>query len=303
MTCSALNCKSKWTKGSRTAFHNFPIKNEVLCNKWLIAMRRSNWKPTSTSRLCSDHFKPSCFRMSNGRKVLIEGSVPSIFDFPHNVRSRSPSRRSSPRKRGESPLTVGDYDEDPRDTPTTNSTDVTLQITSDHNYCPQSVATFSTTPTSPPTNVKLQIRTDDHNYCPTTLTKLVAKPAATSTNVKLHISRALSADHNYCPSTDKFKSSNSSSTAVTLRIRSDAAAPDHNYHCPQTPNKMVKRLKVSEDKCLILSKKLKVARQKIRRQSAKIISLQKTIAGLAQRLCPITGIEIQDSHLIDKSNI
>lgn len=40
------------------------------------------WKPTVNSKLCSLHFKESCFRYSNGRVYLTSGATPTVFDIP-----------------------------------------------------------------------------------------------------------------------------------------------------------------------------------------------------------------------------
>ena len=42
--------------------HYFP-SNEEICRKWVAFVRRHrhNWKPSSTSVLCSVHFEPTCY--------------------------------------------------------------------------------------------------------------------------------------------------------------------------------------------------------------------------------------------------
>lgn len=47
--CAAIDCKN-------IGIHLFP-KDPKRRKLWEIALRRKNWKPTDTSRLCRVHFK------------------------------------------------------------------------------------------------------------------------------------------------------------------------------------------------------------------------------------------------------
>jgi len=63
----------------------FPLTNKALLDKWLLAVRRQNWKPTKHSVLCSEHFESSCFRFYANQKRLKEDAVPSVFKFPEHL--------------------------------------------------------------------------------------------------------------------------------------------------------------------------------------------------------------------------
>jgi len=68
--------------------------------KWIHAVKRKNFKPKSSDRLCSSHFKPEDFILSPGLKfrVLKAGVVPSVFPAfpehlqPKKIHSRKPKK-------------------------------------------------------------------------------------------------------------------------------------------------------------------------------------------------------------------
>lgn len=55
-SCSAFGCTYRYKKGDNIGLHRFPTKNEKLCTKWALALRRKNWWPNATSRICGQHF-------------------------------------------------------------------------------------------------------------------------------------------------------------------------------------------------------------------------------------------------------
>ena len=75
--CSVPNCKIK--PGIR-AFR-FP-KDLHRRNHWINLIKRSNWEPGETSRICEKHFRPSEIHTGiNGKPVLKKDAMPSIFPF------------------------------------------------------------------------------------------------------------------------------------------------------------------------------------------------------------------------------
>ena len=59
----------------------FPFSRKDVLKKWIIAVRRKNFKPTSASHICSIHFRDTDF-INDERMVLQKlkkDAVPSIF--------------------------------------------------------------------------------------------------------------------------------------------------------------------------------------------------------------------------------
>ena len=98
--CSAFGCKSGYASDctpNSITFHGYPLKNTDLCEKWIKANPRQNFRPTKHSKVCSLHFHPTDFMTSRTdtnasrlkkksavsdqplRRILKEGAVPSIF--------------------------------------------------------------------------------------------------------------------------------------------------------------------------------------------------------------------------------
>ena len=102
--CCAWGCSNRESSDSKEkrglTFHYFP-KDETRCEKWIKAVRRENpWKPTASSRICSEHFKESDFkRHTLVRRMLNDTAIPSVFKaFPPHLQKKSPIKRKLPFK-------------------------------------------------------------------------------------------------------------------------------------------------------------------------------------------------------------
>lgn len=85
-SCAAYNCVERRLNGSDISFHTFP-KNDKLKKQWIIAIRRKNYKPGKSAKICSKHFTPDSFDTSgwsSKRKLKID-AVPSVFNFPSHL--------------------------------------------------------------------------------------------------------------------------------------------------------------------------------------------------------------------------
>ena len=68
----------------------FPLKNEELLKQWILALKRKNFKPSKSSRICSRHFKPTDYDppVVSGPPHLKKDAVPSDFDFPDHLQPK-----------------------------------------------------------------------------------------------------------------------------------------------------------------------------------------------------------------------
>lgn len=60
----------------------FPHKHPELLAKWILAVKRNNWKPSQHSVLCSQHFARTAYKRPPGfgsRPLLKDDAVPTIF--------------------------------------------------------------------------------------------------------------------------------------------------------------------------------------------------------------------------------
>uniref|UniRef100_A0A224Z106 Protein containing THAP domain n=1 Tax=Rhipicephalus zambeziensis TaxID=60191 RepID=A0A224Z106_9ACAR len=75
-TCA--NCSDKSTSRP-LSFHKFP-RRVFLKKQWADAIGRTDWLPTTTTVICSDHFRPNDFTDGiRGSGNLKESAIPSIF--------------------------------------------------------------------------------------------------------------------------------------------------------------------------------------------------------------------------------
>lgn len=56
-SCVIVGCTNRWQKGTPISWHRIPGENNPeRRKKWLAAINRKNWKPTSQDRVCGKHF-------------------------------------------------------------------------------------------------------------------------------------------------------------------------------------------------------------------------------------------------------
>ena len=93
LTCSVRGCTNKSQKKSQEpkyldcniSFHDIP-KAEPVREKWIEVLRKirgdDDWNPSSSVRICSDHFVESDFDPDPllKRKRLKSGVIPSVFE-------------------------------------------------------------------------------------------------------------------------------------------------------------------------------------------------------------------------------
>ena len=79
-TCAAYGCKNRANHGSKVKFHKFPsIKKVDLRKKWILAMKRKEFKPGASAKVCSDHFTSEHFENDLERKTLKPDAIPIVY--------------------------------------------------------------------------------------------------------------------------------------------------------------------------------------------------------------------------------
>ena len=91
--CSAYGCSRKFNKNDNARLHSFPLKNEELLKKWLVAMRREAF---FQQNIPGDHFKTSDYFPFS--RELLKTSVPSVFGSPSHLQKVKSERRPLKRK-------------------------------------------------------------------------------------------------------------------------------------------------------------------------------------------------------------
>ncbi|XP_037526412.2 uncharacterized protein LOC119403555 [Rhipicephalus sanguineus] len=114
--CSVPGCTGNYRTGKKIQVFSFPKDGDAL-NKWLRAIPRKDFVPTSCTKVCADHFDASCIERTTsytdprtGRVIevalpvprLRPGSVPTIFPgcpsylsvSDHNTRETPDAKRS-----------------------------------------------------------------------------------------------------------------------------------------------------------------------------------------------------------------
>jgi len=56
----------------------FPLENKTLLKKWVDSIGLSNWQPTYSDRVCSDHFENDDVLRTNDMYGLKNDAIPSI---------------------------------------------------------------------------------------------------------------------------------------------------------------------------------------------------------------------------------
>ncbi|XP_060880446.1 uncharacterized protein LOC132952235 isoform X2 [Metopolophium dirhodum] len=77
--CIIQGCDKTFLKdGKKTLFFKFPMQNKNMLKKWVDSIGLTNWQPTDTDRICSDHFENDDVLMTNDIYGLNNDAVPSI---------------------------------------------------------------------------------------------------------------------------------------------------------------------------------------------------------------------------------
>ena len=108
-SCCAPNCRNGYSGAPYppgVSRHKFPVKNQELLAKWTRALCRENFIPTTSTVVCSEHFRPSDFitqsqhnRLSRRKegelthKRLKPDAVPSVFKIPAHLIREPPKER------------------------------------------------------------------------------------------------------------------------------------------------------------------------------------------------------------------
>ncbi|CAH1106676.1 unnamed protein product [Psylliodes chrysocephalus] len=101
--CVAIGCKNEQDK-RKISFHGFPFKRPEVLNLWIKAVRRENWTPYKTSKLCGEHFHPFDYIIKQGctTKLLKPDAVPSVFSYPAHLLPKIATPRRKIKKLAES---------------------------------------------------------------------------------------------------------------------------------------------------------------------------------------------------------
>ncbi|XP_066263592.1 uncharacterized protein [Branchiostoma lanceolatum] len=86
-TCAAVGCHNRKNTGCPESFYRFP-RDEPRRGRWIAAVKREDWLPTDSSRLCSTHF-------ISGKKsddTLSPDYVPSLFAYVSSPVKRKRNR-------------------------------------------------------------------------------------------------------------------------------------------------------------------------------------------------------------------
>uniref|UniRef100_A0A3B3BY40 THAP domain-containing protein 1 n=1 Tax=Oryzias melastigma TaxID=30732 RepID=A0A3B3BY40_ORYME len=66
---------------STISFHSFPVDASVRA-EWMVRVRREDFTPSKTSRVCSRHFQKGDFVNNPGKlRKLKKGAIPTLFSW------------------------------------------------------------------------------------------------------------------------------------------------------------------------------------------------------------------------------
>jgi len=66
--------------------YRFPLSRPVICQHWIVQVRREKWKPNRRTLICADHFDNKCFDKTGQVVRLKPDAVPTIFSYPERLK-------------------------------------------------------------------------------------------------------------------------------------------------------------------------------------------------------------------------
>ncbi|XP_043920230.1 THAP domain-containing protein 1 isoform X2 [Protopterus annectens] len=151
-SCSAFGCQNRYDKTKGVSFHKFPLARPSLCQLWVAAVRRKNFKPTKYSSICSDHFTPDCFKRECNNKLLKENAVPTVFQFTKSRSSKKEGLCYSEHQGSRNPVSMA-FCPDP-----------SLPAPAVGDSLPLSISVQFSESCSPPLHTSSNVMSCDHNY-------------------------------------------------------------------------------------------------------------------------------------------
>ena len=109
--CSVFECHNFSGRigkfGHKVTLHKLP-KEQYARRAWICAISRKNWKPSSYTRVCSDHFVDGIGpNYANRSKIPTEHLPQKRSGAVKNLRS-SPRKRSQPKPSDETSINITD---------------------------------------------------------------------------------------------------------------------------------------------------------------------------------------------------
>uniref|UniRef100_A0A3B3HDE6 THAP domain-containing protein 1 n=1 Tax=Oryzias latipes TaxID=8090 RepID=A0A3B3HDE6_ORYLA len=79
--CCVPLCANSSKYNSSISFHSFP-KDMSVRAEWIVRVRREDFTPSKTSRVCSRHFQKGDFVNNPGKlRKLKKGAIPTLFSW------------------------------------------------------------------------------------------------------------------------------------------------------------------------------------------------------------------------------
>ncbi|XP_044761640.1 THAP domain-containing protein 1-like [Coccinella septempunctata] len=80
--CAVNGCHNAGDIKKSLPFHRFPLQHPDILQLWINAIGRKNWHPSKFSKICGEHFLPSDYQQTFGKKKLLKtDAVPSVFNI------------------------------------------------------------------------------------------------------------------------------------------------------------------------------------------------------------------------------
>ena len=84
------------------SFHNLPLKDFDLLQKWVIATKPENFTPATNSYFCSKHFLPDdVYYLGADKQRLKVSVVPFVFAFPERLQQKEKVRKPPSKRNAE----------------------------------------------------------------------------------------------------------------------------------------------------------------------------------------------------------
>ncbi|XP_068574873.1 THAP domain-containing protein 1-like isoform X2 [Cebidichthys violaceus] len=256
MSCSAYGCSRRHSKGSDVNFFRFPLGDNARLKQWLLNVRRRNWIPSKSSRLCSTHFKEDQFFIDKeGKRRLKETAVPTIFVFQNH-------------------WLIEDV------TNTTTQTSLLRLTTNIDNDPYHNIANAEQAP----------IEEDDVVDCDVVdgVVDGVFDDVLDDDIVRVivggDVDEVVSDDNTECAASVTSQSALHDHSYRSLKQEQIYVSTDHNYIVSGSPRTLKRKVDAVQDQLVLAHKKLKLKCQETRRMKSRLLSMKNLTKDLKKKL-------------------
>lgn len=286
MSCSAFGCTKRPCKESTLQFFRFPLSDHARLKRWIINVRRKNWTPSSSSRLCCNHFEEDQFFIDKkGKRRLKDTAVPTIFNFPPHLLKKRETTKATRIKSVSMTMKVSDCS-DSTSVPSCSSPGYFPQHNWQEPVSPLSSMMDDEAITEMDNRDSVSNLSAEYNIVtvkeePDEETSICQENIVV---VHANVDEVVSGDRTECATSQDSRTITHDHSYLCTTQRQISVCTDHSYIGSESPRALKRKVHAVQEQLVAARKKLKLKCQQTRRLKSRLLTLKDLIKVLRKKL-------------------